>query len=283
MVMNEQGKAKGDAASNFRDGLARGALLFSLLIPAFFAYAALGSRFGLHDWRFGLGTLMREYGPILLIAGVCLGFVALGLSLLIKPRRGALSALVTILIPALGLGYAVYVQRQAAAIPPIHDVATDVLDPPTFSPEQLAARGPSANSVDLAANRIPAGWSNPAFADKATTDLIAEHYSDLTPLPIGLPPEEAFAIALRAAEAQGWTITASQEPSLSQEGRIEATATSFWFGFVDDIVVRVRATSDGAVIDARSTSRVGLSDLGANAARLRAFSEAVVAELTPRV
>ena len=87
----------------------------------------------------------------------------------------------------------------------------------------------------------------------------------------------------RAAEAQGWTITASQEPSLSQEGRIEATATSFWFGFVDDIVVRVRATSDGAVIDARSTSRVGLSDLGANAARLRAFSEAVVAELTPRV
>jgi uncharacterized protein (DUF1499 family) len=226
---------------------------------------------------------MREYGPILLIAGVCLGFVALGLSLLIKPRRGALSALVTILIPALGLGYAVYVQRQAAAIPPIHDVATDVLDPPTFSPEQLAARGPSANSVDLAANRIPAGWSNPAFADKATTDLIAEHYSDLTPLPMGLPPEEAFAIALRAAEAQGWTITASQEPSLSQEGRIEATATSFWFGFVDDIVVRVRATSDGAVIDARSTSRVGLSDLGANAARLRAFSEAVVAELTPRV
>lgn len=279
--MSEQSETKGGAVSALRDGLTRGALLFSLLIPVFFAYAALGSRFGLHDWTFGLGTLMRDVGPILLIAGVGLGFVALGMALLVKPRRGALSALIAILIPALGLGYAVSVQRQAAAIPPIHDVTTNIADPPAFSPEQLAARGPGANSVDLAANRVPASWSNPAFADKATTDLIAEHYSDLTPLPVGLPPEEAYAIALKAAQGQGWAITAQTEPTATQEGRIEATATSFWFGFVDDIVIRVRATPDGSVIDARSTSRVGLSDLGANAARLRAFSEAVVAELTP--
>lgn len=279
--MSEQGETKGGAVAALRDGLVRGALLFSLLIPVFFAYAALGSRFGLHDWQFGLGVLMRDVGPMLLIGGAGLGFVALGMALLIAPRRGAIAALIAILIPGLGLGYAAYIQRSAAAIPPIHDVTTNIADPPAFSPEQLAARGPSANSVDLAANRVPAGWSNPAFADKLTTDIIAEHYSDLTPLPVGLPPEEAFAIAQRAAQAQGWVITAVAAPSLTQEGRIEATSTSFWFGFTDDIVIRVRATPEGAVIDARSTSRVGLSDLGANAARLRAFSEAVVAELTP--
>jgi uncharacterized protein (DUF1499 family) len=277
--MSEQGETKGGAASALRDGLVRGALLFSLLIPAFFAYAALGSRFGLHDWRFGLGTLMRNVGPILLMAGVGLGLVALGLSLLIKPRRGAIAALIAILIPGLGLGYAVHIQRTAGEIPPIHDVTTNITDPPAFSPEQLAARGPSANSVDLAANRAPASWSNPAFADKLTTELIAEHYSDLTPLPVGLPPEDAYAIALQAAQAQGWAITAQIEPTATREGRIEAASTSFWFGFTDDIVIRVRATPEGSVIDARSTSRVGLSDLGANATRLREFSAAVMKQL----
>ena len=54
-------------------------------------------------------------------------------------------------------------------------------------------------------------------------------------------------------------------------GVIEATATTFWFGFKDDVVVRIRSTVDGSIVDVRSVSRVGQSDLGANAKRIRAI------------
>jgi uncharacterized protein (DUF1499 family) len=54
-------------------------------------------------------------------------------------------------------------------------------------------------------------------------------------------------------------------------GLVEATATTFWFGFKDDVVVRVVANAAGSRIDIRSVSRVGQSDIGANAARIEKF------------
>ncbi len=56
-----------------------------------------------------------------------------------------------------------------------------------------------------------------------------------------------------------------------QSGMIEATATTFWFGFKDDLVVRIRPSGTGSVVDVRSVSRVGVSDLGANARRIGEF------------
>jgi uncharacterized protein (DUF1499 family) len=276
--MANEAKSSGPWAA-VRDGLVRTAFVLALVIPLFYAYAALGSRFGLHDWRFGLGTLMRDVGPILMIAGMGLGFLALGLSILVAPRRGVIAALIAAVIPTAGLAYGAYAARQAQAIPPIHDVTTDLADPPIYSFRVFEERGEGANSLDLADNRVPAGWANPAFADRLTTEIQAEHYPDIVPLPVGLTPAEAFAIALEAARAQGWDIAETLAPMAEQEGRIEATVTSFWFGFVDDIIVRVRATPEGAVIDIRSTSRVGLSDLGANAKRIRAFGAAVIERL----
>ena len=70
----------------------------------------------------------------------------------------------------------------------------------------------------------------------------------------------------------GWEIVSVSE----NEGRIEATATTFWFGFKDDVVIRVREDSGGTRIDLRSVSRVGGGDLGANAARIRAFIDAIM-------
>jgi uncharacterized protein (DUF1499 family) len=51
---------------------------------------------------------------------------------------------------------------------------------------------------------------------------------------------------------------------------VEATDTTFWFGFKDDVVVRVRAAENGggSIVDVRSVSRVGQSDLGLNAKRI---------------
>jgi uncharacterized protein (DUF1499 family) len=65
----------------------------------------------------------------------------------------------------------------------------------------------------------------------------------------------------------GWQIVDAN----ASEGRIEATDTTFWFGFKDDIVIRVAATSGGSRIDVRSVSRVGRSDVGTNAKRIRCY------------
>jgi uncharacterized protein (DUF1499 family) len=86
-------------------------------------------------------------------------------------------------------------------------------------------------------------------------------------LHLDAPPAQAFDRALAAARAMGWEIVAS-DPA---QGRIEATATTFWFGFKDDIVVRIAAESAGSRLDVRSLSRIGKSDVGANARRIRDY------------
>ena len=89
-----------------------------------------------------------------------------------------------------------------------------------------------------------------------------------------LPPAEAFKRADRVAMTMGWDVVA-RAPA---EGRLEAVDTSDWFGFRDDIVVRIRAEGTGSRIDIRSKSRAGESDLGVNARRIRDFTARLKAE-----
>jgi uncharacterized protein (DUF1499 family) len=96
-------------------------------------------------------------------------------------------------------------------------------------------------------------------------------YPDLAPLTLAVPPDRAFARVQAAARSMGWRIVAD----VPADGRLEAIDTTRWFGFADDIVVRVTATPNGSRIDVRSASRVGRSDLGVNAKRIRAFLAAV--------
>jgi len=88
---------------------------------------------------------------------------------------------------------------------------------------------------------------------------------------LSAPPDRAFGQVEAAARGLGWEIAAA----VPGEGRLEATDTTRWFGFKDDIVVRVTPALDGGRVDARSVSRVGRSDLGANAERIRAFLAAL--------
>ena len=93
-------------------------------------------------------------------------------------------------------------------------------------------------------------------------------YPDLMPLAVDAPPRAVLDAARSVAVELDWTIVAV-DPA---QGVLEATATTFWFGFEDDVAVRVRpGESGGAVVDGRSVSRVGVGDLGANANRMRAF------------
>ena len=92
-------------------------------------------------------------------------------------------------------------------------------------------------------------------------------YPDIAPLRLDVPPAQAFERAERAARAMGWDIVNVAPDAL----RIEATDTTLFFGFKDDVVVRVRPQGQGSIVDVRSLSRIGGSDIGANAKRVRSF------------
>ena len=87
----------------------------------------------------------------------------------------------------------------------------------------------------------------------------------------GDPPVTAFNRALDTAPRMGWTIVAADDTA----GRIEASDRSRWFGFTDDIVIRITASDSGSRIDLRSSSRQGRSDFGVNAARVTRYLAAL--------
>ena len=266
-----------------RSALARASLIFSLATPAYFMMAAVGVKFGLWDWRVGLGTLTAEWGPRLLGAALVLAAVALLVVLVRRPHEGLALALIALLIPAAGLGYLYHVRERATTIPPIHDVSTNVEDPPVHSPRLTAARAAAgANPVFPLSTRLSSieAYQTPRFADQGNRtvgDLGRESYPELRPLLVKVDRARLFDVLVQEAEERGWTLLTKD----SAAGRLEAVAQTFWFGFSDDVVVRVRPASASGhlVVDARSTSRVGLSDLGANAARLTDYLRAVEEEL----
>jgi len=140
----------------------------------------------------------------------------------------------------------------AKSVPRIHDVTTDTAEPPPF--------------VGLLDERrkVPNGF---AYGGEPIAALQRAGYPDLKALVIKAPPREAMQRALDAARSMGWEVVSSDATT----GRIEATATTLWFGFKDDVIVRIRPEGEGSRIDVRSVSRVGLSDLGANAKRIQAY------------
>jgi uncharacterized protein (DUF1499 family) len=167
-------------------------------------------------------------------------------------RPGLLSSLLGITM-GVAAAYVPVTWRMAAdTLPRINDVSTDTQRPPAFA---VLARqpGPAANGGDQ--------------PGEATLAAQRAGYPDIKPLVLKAPPAEAFGRIERVAQAMNWEIVAS-DPA---QGRLEAVATSLWFGFKDDIVVRVTAAGDGSRVDIRSRSRVGVSDLGANAQRIRQF------------
>ncbi len=223
-------------------------LLVAVVLVLLLALSGLGTRLGFWSFRTGLAMLRwSAYAGVAVAAGA---MIALTIP---KLRANAVGTL--LLSAALGLGTAYLPwqwSRQAQSVPPIHDISTDLADPPAF----VAVLPHRANAPN------PAVYGGPEVAAAQRTA-----YPDIQPLELAMPPAAAYARAFAAARAMGWEIVAA-EPAA---GRIEATATTRWFGFKDDVVVRVRGTSAGSRIDARSVSRVGRGDVGTNARRIRAY------------
>ena len=196
-----------------------------------------------------LGTALR----IVIPAALFLGLIAVVLSLVGIARSGskgmALAGLVLGLIAAAMPATSINTARHS----PIHDVSTDRDNPPQFVavlPLRTAAK--AANSTDY---------------DAKTAELQKETYPDIGPLHLDVPPAQAFDRAQNAAREMKWDVIITDP----KQGRIEATATTFWFGFKDDIVVRIAADGTGSRVDVRSLSRIGKSDVGANAKRVREY------------
>jgi len=229
------------------------ALLVGVGALATLALAGPGYRLG---W-FGLGTALVPMLRSAAYGGIAAGVLAL-IALALNWRRGTTGARVAALIAlVIGAG-SLYVPWQwaqtARAVPPIHDITTDTITPPSY--------------VEVAALRDELNVPNRLDYLPEVAAQQLRGYPDVQPAFLAAPPAQAYSKALDLVRARGWTVVASDDA----ERRIEATDTTRWFGFKDDIAIRVSAVPDGTSrVDVRSVSRVGRSDVGTNARRIRAF------------
>jgi uncharacterized protein (DUF1499 family) len=219
--------------------------------------------------------LIGGAGPLYRFAGLTLqqalplmmyGTYAAGLTLLLaviwvvvaavtRSGRGLVLVVIGTLLAVAAAMVPITMRSTAQRLPFIHDITTDTAAPPAFV-AIAPLRADAPNGVDYA--------TDPAEQQKA--------YADIQTFRSPLPAGELFDQSLAIAEAQGWEIVATSR----DEGRIEATDTTFWFGFKDDVVIRIVAEeTGGSKLDIRSMSRVGKSDLGKNADRIRKFLAAL--------
>lgn len=215
------------------------ALASALVALAMLALSGPLVRFDIWSYRTGL-TVFR-WSVYAGIAAAVLALLALALPGV--RARGAVLPIIALLIGVASLYPPLAFLQRARAVPPINDISTDAQNPPRYMTTTRAYPGAEFARQQRAA------------------------YPDILPRMLPLPPRDAFANALAAAEAMGWEVVGRDAAA----GTIEAVDTTKWFGFKDDIAIRVTATDAGSRLDIRSKSRVGRSDLGTNAQRIRAY------------
>jgi len=226
------------------------ALLIAVIGAVIAALIVFGARLGLWEPITGFGFYRNYFNPLaMIIAGA--GLLAMVIHLVRKEKSqaifGGVAAVVGVALLIPMISSTLNPKPRAA---PIHNISTDTAFPPAF--EVLAG----------ARNSLEYGGPEQAAAQAAA-------YSDIAPLGTDLPAKEAYERALIVAQEMGWDIIASDAERL----RFEATARTSVFYFVDDVVVVVTPQDEGSRVDMRSVSRVGRSDQGVNAARIREFQE----------
>jgi uncharacterized protein (DUF1499 family) len=199
-----------------------------------------------------------RYGFYVGAAGIALGLATIVPTRPGDRRRGFLAALLAIVIGVGAVWSPLMWFLQARSVPPINDVTTDTRDPPAMV-VTLQLRH---------AALTPAGYPKEFAVEQQ------QAYPDIQTVVLKVPPAEAFKRADKVALDMGWDVVA-RAPA---EGRLEAVDVTKWFGFHDDIVVRIRPDGAGSKVDIRSKSRVGRSDLGVNARRVRDFTARLKAE-----
>lgn len=276
------------ATAGWRMNVAIFALGMSIFTALWMLIAALGTNWGWWTYGFSLGTLIGNvfagYGRFLVFGSAIASVAALIIALIKGPRFNiAVVALTAGLFTIYTAGRWMSFQLTALALPPIHDVQTDWSDPIRFSDAIMSARDAQGETNPvLDAPRIPDGaearW--PGTGGRLVSEVQEEAeakeaskgtvYPRLETLYFDKSPTEVAAVAEGIINKRGWEI-ASKGPTgrgMGEEIQIDATATTRWFGFKDDVAVRIGRVENVTEVDIRSTSRVGLSDLGANSTRV---------------
>jgi len=233
-----------------------GALVPGMALMAFFLAVLSGLGHRWHWWSFKTGFLFLKWS----VYGAILVLILSGIGLFVtRPSRGRPGFrrnLASLLLSAAMVAVPAHGLYRAKQVPRIHDITSDTGDPPQFVallPLRMEApNGAVYGGLDVAIQQ-------------------QEAYPDIDTELMDSDPAEVFVKALSVAEALKWEVVSA----LPEARRIEATDTTFWFGFKDDIVIRIRPMDTGSRLDIRSVSRVGMSDVGANAARIRLFFEEI--------
>ncbi|HEY6837671.1 MAG TPA: DUF1499 domain-containing protein [Geobacteraceae bacterium] len=248
------GKGKG-RESRWAIHVCRAGLAAALVAVVAAIASGFGSRVGL--WGFRGGFKLLTWAAYCGVLAVTLSLVGEVLAVRQRHLKGCFIALCGLVVGAATVAVPVSWRVSASRVPPIHDITTDVDHPPQF-----------VAILPLRKNAL----NPPAYGGAEVAIKQRAAYPDIKTVILTVPQKEAFERALDTARALGWRIVAA----VPTEGRIEATDTTFWFGFTDDVVIRVSAADYRALVDIRSVSRVGRSDVGTNAKRIRAF----IAKLT---
>ena len=248
---------------------------FSLVAGLAFAVAAIGvltqmsAGFLYRLHILPLGTALQgvlPWGAYIALGGAGLCLLAIIASFVVFKGDGLKRAalpIIGLLAGAISAGTPAYMRYLGPTWAPIHDISTDLENPPQY--------------VDVLPLRKETGATNTAdyLIEMKRGDLKInvpdaqrKSYPDIQPVILaGVPPAEAFNRALEAVKKQGWTL-ASAKP---EEGHIEAWERSHWFGFYDDVVIRITPADNGSRVDIRSNSRVGGGDVGMNTLRIRKY------------
>ena len=237
-------------------------LLLGLGLGVLTLASAAGFWLGFWDFRRGFSLLgtANQAGQWLAWACLLLAAATLIASQLLKVKNagkfvslaavGALVAWVAYLIPES------FRPGEGVNYPPIHDISTNRINPPEFvAIAPLRADAPNTLVYGASNNMTPEQLIEQT--DEAYPNLVTQLYSESV--------NEVFEKALAAVDDLGWELVAQD----ASAGRIEATDTTFWFRFKDDVVIKIDQQGSETAVDVRSVSRVGTGDVGANAIRMR--------------
>jgi uncharacterized protein (DUF1499 family) len=210
--------------------------------------AALGTKFGL--WPFTIGFLVLASSILLALITIVIAAIYILKEAYSADKPGMRNAALLAFVP---MAIVAAIVAGAGDVPPIHNITTNLDNPPKYQ-ALLPLRAEGSNPLEITA---------------PVATIHRAGYPDLKPVISDLSAEQAIAKAEQLAQSLGWVIVPGQ-----RDNYVEATVSSFWFGFTDDIVIRATPAQNGSIIDLRSVSRVGKSDLGANAKRIKLFINA---------
>lgn len=274
-------------SAGWRMKLSLFALCASIFCVLWFMVAALGTKFGVWPWQVGLGQMTIGVGPMIAMIALGIALIAQIASLIKAPRtQPFILALIATLLAAFCMLRLVGMGAQASALPPIHDIQTDWDRPIQFSAALMAARtgdGDTNPVLDAPTVKAAAESRWPGTSGRLVSEIQEEAesqgetgdtvYPPLRSIYFSQSPTALAGTVETLIQQRGWDILTATPAQDNGDAtvQIEATATSGWFGFKDDIAIRLTLQDGVTRVDMRSISRVGLSDLGANSKRVYGF------------